>query len=89
MPSRRKISLQGIGPGNKGGKNAATALHEAAHQIVYDLCGNRAQDHGPTFCGVYFHLLTMTGWPAVAIRATAREHGVKWVERPPSWFKCK
>lgn len=87
MPTRRKISLQGLGPGNKGGKNAATALHEAAHQIVYDLCGNRAEDHGPTFCGVYFHLLTMVGWPAVAIRATAREHGVKWVERPPAWFK--
>lgn len=87
MPTRRKISLQGLGPGNKGGKNAATALHEAAHQIVYDLCGNRAEDHGPTFCGVYFHLLTMVGWPAVAIRATAREHGVRWVERPPAWFK--
>ena len=53
IPKRRKISLQGSGRGNKGGKNAATALHEAAHQIVYDLCGNRVQDHGPTFCGVY------------------------------------
>src|SRR6185437_7149844 len=30
MPSRRKISLQGIGPGNKGGKNAATALRITA-----------------------------------------------------------
>lgn len=87
MPVRRKISLQGVGPGNKGGKNAATALHEAAHQIVWDLCGARAADHGPTFCGIFFHLLTMVGWPAVAIRATAREHGVKWVERPPEWFK--
>jgi hypothetical protein len=87
IPGRRKISLQGSGPGNKGGKNAATALHEAAHQIVYDLCGNRVDDHGPTFCGVYFHLLTMAGWPASAIRAVAREHGVKWVERPPEWFK--
>ena len=87
IPKRRKISLQGSGRGNKGGKNAATALHEAAHQIVYDLCGNRVQDHGPTFCGVYFHLLTMAGWPAAAIRAVAREHGVRWVERPPEWFK--
>jgi hypothetical protein len=87
IPARRKISLQGNGPGNKGGKNAATALHEAAHQIVYDLCGNRVDDHGPTFCGVYFHLLTMAGWPAAAIRAVAREHGVRWAERPPEWFK--
>lgn len=87
LPQRRRISLQGIGPRNRGGKNAATALHEAAHQIVYDLCGDRAADHGPTFCGVYFHLLTMAGWPAIAIRATAREHGVRWVERPPEWFK--
>lgn len=87
IPVRRKISLQADGPGNKGGKNAATALHEAAHQIVYDLRGSRVADHGPTFCGVYFHLLTMAGWPAAAIRAVAREHGVRWVERPPEWFK--
>lgn len=86
IPVRRKISLQASGPGNKGGKNAATALHEAAHQIVYDLCGTRAADHGPTFCGVFFHLLTMAGWPDTAVRAVAREHDVKWVERPPEWF---
>jgi hypothetical protein len=89
LPKTGRISLQGSGPNNRGGKNAATALHEAAHQIVYVLCGERAHDHGPTFCGIYFHLLTMIGWPAVAIRATAREHGVRWVERPPTWFKCR
>ena len=86
MPVSRKISLQATGPGNRGGKNAATALHEAAHQIVFDLCGNRVDDHGPTFAGVYFHLLTMCGWPAAAIRAVAREHGVRWVERPPAYW---
>jgi hypothetical protein len=86
MPVSRRISLQACGPDNKGGKNAATALHEAAHQIVFDLCGNRVDDHGPTFAGVYFHLLTMCGWPAAAIRAVAREHGVRWVERPPAYF---
>jgi hypothetical protein len=86
-PTLRRISIQAKGERNRGGKNAATALHEAAHQIVYDLCGDRAQDHGPTFCGVYFHLLTMAGWPAAAIRAVAREHGVRWLERPPEYFK--
>ena len=86
MPVSRKISLQATGPGNRGGKNAATALHVAAHQIVFDLCGNRVDDHGPTFAGVYFHLLTMCGWPAAAIRAVAREHGVRWVERPPAYW---
>lgn len=86
IPARRRISLQAAGPGNKGGKNAATALHEAAHQIVFDICGNRVDDHGPTFCGVFFHLLTMAGWPASAIRAVAAEHGVRWVERPPSYW---
>ena len=87
IPARRKISLQATGTRNRGGKNAATALHEAAHQIVFDLCSNRVADHGPTFCGVYFHLLTMAGWPASAVRAVAREHGVKWVERPPEYFR--
>lgn len=87
VPRLRRISFQATGPGNRGGKNTATALHEAAHQIVYDYCGDRAHDHGPTFCGVYFHLLTMSGWPAGAIRAVAREHGVSWVERPPEYFK--
>lgn len=87
LPHSRRISLQAAGPENKGGKNVATALHEAAHQIVFDLRGNRVEDHGPTFCGVFFHLLTMAGWPAAAIRAVAREHGVRWVERPPEWFK--
>lgn len=86
LPVSRRISLQAKGPGNRGGKNAATALHEAAHQIVFDLCGNRVDDHGPTFAGVYFHLLTMAGWPAAAIHAVAREHGVRWVIRPPAYW---
>jgi hypothetical protein len=88
-PTKRKISLQAARTPSttRGGKNVATALHEAAHQIVYDLCGERAEDHGPTFCGVFFYLLVRAGWPESAIHAVAREHKVKWVARPPRWFK--
>lgn len=82
----RRISLQAVGPNNRGGKNIATALHEAAHQIVYDLCPDNTQDHGPVFCGIYFLLLWEAGWPIEAIRAVARKHRVRWVLRPPSWF---
>jgi hypothetical protein len=85
--AKRRISLQAAGAGNRGGKNVATALHEAAHQITYDLCHDRAQDHGPTFAGVFFFLLERAGWPRSAIHAVAREHKVKWVERPPAWFR--
>lgn len=86
IPSRRQISLQAVGPGNRGGKNASTALHEAAHQIVYDYCGDRVQDHGMTFCGVYFWLLVKAGWPEVAIHAVARSVGLRWADRPPAAF---
>jgi hypothetical protein len=64
---------------SKRGKNVATALHEAAHVIVLDVFGDRSQDHGPTFLGVYLWLLTTAGVaPRVALEATARTHGLKW-----------
>lgn len=90
MPSIRKISLQAGKPGDvRGGKNISVALHEATHQIVYDLCGDRADDHGPTFCGIYFYLLEQAGWPRAAIYAVARECKVRWVARPPKWFQSR
>jgi hypothetical protein len=61
------------------GKNAATCLHEAAHLIAYDYFGDRIQDHGPTFLGIYMWLLEAARVaPRVALHATARSHGLKW-----------
>lgn len=67
----------------RGGKNAATALHEAAHWIVFLWHSDKPQDHGPTFMGVYLHLLASYGVaPAAALLPSARKHGLKW-----SWHK--
>lgn len=64
---------------SKKGKNVATALHEAAHAIVFDQHGATVQDHGPTFLGVYLWLLETAGVaPRIALRATARAHGLRW-----------
>jgi len=41
----------------KGGMNAPICLHEAAHFIVDNFCGDRTQHHGPTFLSVYVELL--------------------------------
>jgi hypothetical protein len=63
----------------RGGKNAATALHEAAHWIVWQQHDDRPQDHGPTFLGVYLRLLTAYGVaPAAALLPAARHFGLKW-----------
>ncbi len=63
----------------RGGKNAATALHEAAHWIVHQMQGDRPQDHGPTFFGLYLRLLTGYGVaPASALLPMARRYGLKW-----------
>ena len=64
---------------SRRGKNVATALHEAAHIIVFDKFGDKPQDHGPTFMGVYLWLLTTAGVaPRIALEATARANGLKW-----------
>ncbi len=73
--TRRVISL------SPKGMNAATVLHEVAHQITWDYFGDSAQDHGRTFIGVYFHLLECGRVaPRVALHASARSHGLKWRE---------
>jgi len=78
-PSVRRMSLQAKGPNNLGGKNAATCLHEAAHQIGYDLYGQRIDDHGPTFVGIYLALLVKAKVaPGPALEAQLRHRGVKW-----------
>jgi hypothetical protein len=84
------ISLQAVGPLDRGGKNMATAMHEAAHHIVYKLCGHRPADHGPTFLGVYLWLLAAAGVaPESALFASARAHGLKWRHAPPTVFSCR
>lgn len=86
IPAESVISLQGVGskPG-KGGLNPATALHEAAHHIVYWTFGESVQDHGPTFLGVYLWLLAKAGIaPGEALEASARARGLHWRLMPPT-----
>lgn len=84
-PAPGWISLQAVGPRGRGGKNLATALHEAAHHIVYALFGNRPSDHGPTFLGIYIWLLVEAEVaPASALYPSARAAGLKWRHMPPT-----
>lgn len=81
------ISLQAEGPrvvgGHKGGKNFATALHEAAHYITGKLYKAEHEDHGPEFCGVYLHLLVAANMaPEEAIYGSARARGIRWKSWP-------
>lgn len=79
IPSKSRISLQGGERHARGGRNAATALHEAAHHIAWTLHGDHIQDHGPTFLGIYLDLLVRARVaPQIALEATAREHGLTW-----------
>ena len=65
--------------GRAGQKNKAVALHEAAHFIYFKFHGWRGQDHGPTFLAIYLWLLEKARVaPPVALRATARSHGLRW-----------
>lgn len=81
MPVSGIISLQATGPDNRGGKNAATALHEAAHHIAYHTYGERIEDHGPTFVGIFLDLLVKANVaPRAALEAQLRYRKVKWVK---------
>ena len=78
-PKQHRISMQGGEHARIGGKNIATALHEAAHHIAYAIYGERLQDHGRTWLGIYLNLLERAGIaPRVALEASARAHGLKW-----------
>lgn len=88
IPTRNQISLQARGPDNRGGKNAATALHEAAHYIAWHYFGNRIDDHGPTWLGIYLWLLEAAEVaPPLALHATARARGLRWRHMPPNLVK--
>jgi hypothetical protein len=82
LPQSGIISLQASGPDNRGGKNTATALHEAAHHIAYHRHGERIEDHGPTFVGIFLDLLVRANVaPQPALEAQLRYRGVKWRKR--------
>lgn len=61
VPAMRTISMQGRSRRGRGGMNAATVLHEVAHQIGWDRNKARIQDHGPTFVALYRELLLKYG----------------------------
>lgn len=62
-------------------QNAPSVLHEATHCILSTLAP-KAQDHGPTFAGVYIYLLVSAEiCPAEAIYASARKAGIKWSKK--------
>jgi hypothetical protein len=76
------MSIQGGEHRDKGGRNVATALHEAAHHIAWAVHGERVQDHGATFLGIYLDLLSRAGVaPRVALEASARAHGLRWSKK--------
>jgi hypothetical protein len=76
----RYISLQAKARrAGRGGKNAAIALHEATHWILWAKHGDRPQDHGPLFLRTYMQLLAEYGVaPMIALHASARKHGLSW-----------
>ena len=79
IPSKNLISIQGGEHRGRGGRNVATVLHEAAHHIAWHLYGERIQDHGPTFLGVYLELLIRARVaPKIALESTARSFKLKW-----------
>ncbi len=79
IPSKDYISLQGWAFEGQGGLNVATALHEAAHHIAYALHGERIQDHGSTWLGLYLRLLVRACVaPQIALEASARSFGLRW-----------
>jgi hypothetical protein len=79
VPSESRISLQGWAYEDKGALNVAIALHEAAHHIAHTRHGDRIQDHGPTWLGLYLDLLIKARVaPEVALKASLRSFGLKW-----------
>ena len=78
-PTTDDMSIQGGEHRKEGGRNVATALHEAAHHIAWNLHGDRIQDHGRTFLGIYLDLLIRAKMaPRVALEASARSFKLKW-----------
>lgn len=61
-------------------KNAAIALHEAAHHISGKIFGNTIADHSPEWMGIYLWLLEgFRVAPRIALHASARAKRIRWV----------
>ncbi len=79
IPTKDYISIQGWGYEDRGGLNVPTALHEAAHHIAWSLHGNRVQDHGATWLGIYLDLLIRAKVaPEVALVASLKSFQLKY-----------
>lgn len=72
----------------QGQRNAAIALHEAAHVILFKICKQEAdeesdgnfEDHGREFLGLYLYLLNDFGVaPLVALTASAKDAGLRFI----------
>ena len=62
-------------------KNAAVALHEAAHYICDRIFGAGLEDHCPQWMGIYLWLLE--GYriaPRTALHASAKARKIRWVQ---------
>ena len=70
-------------------KNKAIAAHEAAHFIHDRSYGEHSEpDHGWHWQGIYFWLLSkLSIAPLVALKASARAHGLRWHEIGPKEIK--
>jgi hypothetical protein len=72
-------------------RNLAVALHEAAHHILWTVVGEKYEDHGKEFLGIFLFLLSRAGEaPPIALTASARKAGLKWIsldEAAPVRFK--
>jgi predicted SprT family Zn-dependent metalloprotease len=54
-------------------------MHEAAHHIAWHLYGERIQDHGRAFLGVFIDCLVKAKVaPRIALEASARAEGLRW-----------
>ncbi len=82
IPTKDYISIQGWGYEDRGGLNVPTALHEAAHHIAWSLYGNRVQDHGATWLGIYLDLLIRAKVaPEVALKASLKSFRLRYNRR--------
>lgn len=78
-PSFNRISMQGGEHMRRGSRNVATVMHEAAHHVAWHFYGERIQDHGPAFLGLFIECLEKAKVaPRIALEASARAHGLKW-----------
>jgi hypothetical protein len=60
-------------------QNYSVVMHEAAHAIVSEYYPATVEDHGPEWLGIYLWLLKASGSvPESALKASAKEHNLKW-----------